>query len=102
MAIDIYQDPVGRAIKAKLMNYATTKYSDPVASIEASINNMAQIVAIVRDAIEDCLDAEIGCLSARGYVSPDDTEDKVPILFIAGLSHALDVIKGDHSLIGQK
>lgn len=102
MDVNIYQDHVGQAIKAKLMNYAIGKFVDPPASIEASIDRMSTIVAIVREAIENCLDAEMGCLSSRGYLSTEDTEEKVPIIFLAGLSHGLDVIKGNVSLIGRE
>ena len=96
MTPEIFNDPVGVNIKARLMNYASERYNKPYELIEPSVDRLDHIVSIVRDSIEDCLDAEIGVFSSRGYVG-----DSVPVLFLAGMAHALDVIKGEASIIGK-
>lgn len=96
MGLEIFEDPVGESIKARLMNFAAQKNKKPFHKIEPSVNRLSEVVSLTREAIEDCLDAEIGVFSSRGYEG-----DPIPVLFLAGLAHALDVIKGQASIIGK-
>lgn len=95
MKSNVFEDPIGVNIKARLINYASEKYKKPPEEITPSVERLDSIVEIVRESIEDCLDAEMGVFASRGY-----TGDSVPVLFLAGLAHALDVIKGEASIIG--
>jgi len=98
MGLEVFSDPVGTVIKARLMNYAMDKYGGTPENLEASVDRLSQIILITRKAIEDCLDAELDVLLTRNDYA--DTEP-VSVIFMAGINHSLDVIRGDESLIGK-
>lgn len=96
MGVEIFQDPVGQNIKARLMNYALENYKGKPKQLEESVDRTHRIIEIAREAIKDSLDAEISVLSFRHAEG-----DEVPLLFISGLMHAMDVINGKTSIIGK-
>lgn len=96
MGLEVFDDPVGQRIKALLINYAIHK--DPtrsVKSIEASVDKTHQIVAFVRQASIDALNAEADVLCFRQV-----TGQTIPMDFVSGILHSVQVISGKDSIIG--
>jgi len=94
---DVFNDEIGQHIKIRLMNYALDKYKGhDLKDIENSINSAAKIIEIAREAIVERLKAESEVLTFKQYMG-----DEVPMLFIAGVLHALDTIEGKGSVIAE-
>lgn len=98
MGVEIFDDPVGQRIKSLLMNYALDNYKGAPESLEASVERTHLIVSFARQAALDSLNAEVEVMTFR---NANETESQIPVLFIAGLLHAADVIGGRGSVIGQ-
>lgn len=96
MGLEVFDDPVGQRIKSLLMNYAMEKEpSRSVASIEKSVDKCHQIIAFVRQASIDALNAEADVLCFRQI-----TGEEIPVEFVSGVLHAAEVIAGRNSIIG--
>jgi hypothetical protein len=96
MGLEVFSDPIGQGIKAKLMNYAAEHYSTPSDQLEAAVDRTHLIVSAAREAIIEGLENEISIMTFRNINSGTD---EVPIMFIAGVLHALDVVKGGKSIM---
>jgi hypothetical protein len=96
MGLEVFSDPIGQGIKAKLMNYAAEHYSTPSDQLEAAVDRTHLIVSAAREATLEALENEISVMTFRNINS--DTHE-IPITFIAGVLHALDVIRGGKSII---
>jgi hypothetical protein len=96
MGIEIFKDPIGQGIKAKLMNYAAEHYSTPPEQLESAVDRTHLIVSAAREAIIEGLENEISIMTFRNINSESD---EIPIMFIAGVLHALDVVKGGKSIM---
>jgi len=99
MGLEVFSDSIGQGIKAKLMNYAAEHYSTPPEQLEAAVDRTHLIVGAAREACVEALENEVSVMSFRN-VNAD--EEVIPITFMAGVLHALDVIKGGHSIIDTK
>jgi hypothetical protein len=93
---EVFRDPVGQSIKSKLMTYAAEHYSTPPEQLEAAVDRTHLIVQAARESCIDALESEVSIMTFRNINS--DTEE-VPITFIAGVLHALDVLKGGLSIM---
>lgn len=96
MGIEIFRDPLGQSIKSKLMTYASEHYSTPPEQLEAAVERTHLIVEAVKEACVDALESEISVMSFRNV---NANEELIPVTFIAGVLHALDVIKTGTSII---
>lgn len=96
MGVEIFDDPIGKGIKAKLMNYAAEHYSTPSDQLEAAVDRTHLIVGAAREACIEALETEISVMTFRNINSEKDV---IPVLFLAGVLHALDVLKGKNSII---
>jgi len=96
MGLEVFSDSIGQGIKAKLMNYAAEHYSTPPEQLESAVDRTHLIVSAAREATIEALENEISVMTFRNINS--DTHE-IPITFIAGVLHALDVIKGGKSII---
>ena len=96
MGIEIFRDPLGQSIKAKLMTYAAEHYSTPPEQLEAAVERTHLIVEAVKEACIDALESEISVMSFRNV---NANEELIPVTFMAGVLHALDVIKTGTSII---
>ncbi len=97
MGVEVFDDPVGQRIKSLLMNYALNNYKGSPESLEASVDNTHLIVSFARQAVVDSLNAEVEVMTFR---NGNQTENIIPVLFIAGVLHAIDVASGQGSIIG--
>jgi uncharacterized secreted protein with C-terminal beta-propeller domain len=96
MGIEIFDDSIGQSIKAKLMNHAMTQYKTPQKQLEEAINRTHLIVECSRMSMVEALESEVSVMLFRNV---DADEALVPISFIAGVMHAIDVLKGVNSII---
>jgi len=99
MGIKVFDDPVGQRIKALMINYALQENPDnnySIKSLEKSVEKTHKIVEFARQGLVDSLQAEADVLCFR-RVSGDQN---IPIDFISGILHAVDVITGDKTIIG--
>ena len=96
MGIEIFNDPLGQSIKSKLMNYAAAHYKTPSDQLEAAVERTYLIVEAVKEACIDALENEISIMSFRNVNS---NETVIPITFMAGVLHALEVIRSGASII---
>jgi hypothetical protein len=96
MGLEIFSDPIGQGIKAKLMNYAAENYETPQEQLEVAVEGTHLIVSAAREATIEALENEISIMTFRN-INSDSYE--IPVTFIAGVLHALDVIKGGKSII---
>jgi hypothetical protein len=96
MGLEVFSDSLGQGIKAKLMNYAAEHYSTPPEQLEAAVDRTHLIVGAAREACIEAIEGEISVMTFRN-INAD--EDIIPVLFIAGVLHALDVLKGGKSII---
>ena len=78
------------------MNYAAEHYSTPPEQLEAAVERTYLIVGAVKEACIDALESEISVMSFRNV---DADQEIIPVTFIAGVLHALDVIKSGASVI---
>lgn len=99
MGLEVFSDSIGQGIKAKLMNYAAEHYSTPPDQLEAAVDRTHLIVGAAREACIEALETEVSVMTFRNINSE---EDVIPITFLAGVLHALDVLKGGHSIIDTK
>lgn len=81
------------------MNYAAEHYSTPPEQLEAAVERTYLIVGAVKEACIDALESEISVITFRN-VNAD--QDVIPVTFLAGIMHALDVIKNGTSIIDFK
>jgi len=95
MGLEIFSDPIGQGIKAKLMNYAAENYETPKEQLEVAVEGTHLIVSASRQACIEALENEISIMTFRNINSG---ENEIPITFIAGVLHALDVLKGGSSI----
>jgi len=95
MGLEIFSDPIGQGIKAKLMNYAAEHYETPQEQLEVAVEGTHLIVSAAREACIEALENEISIMTFRNINSG---ENEIPITFIAGVLHALDVLKGGKSI----
>jgi hypothetical protein len=93
---EVFRDPVGQSIKSKLITYAAEHYSTPPEQLEAAVDRTHLIVQAARESCIDALESEVSIMTFRNINS--DTEE-VPITFIAGVLHAIDVIRGGKSIM---
>lgn len=96
MGIEIFDDSIGQSIKAKLMNHAIRQYKTPPKQLEEAIDRTHLIVECSRMSMVEALESEVSIMLFRNVNSEDAL---VPITFIAGCMHAIDVLKGANSII---
>ena len=98
VGIEVFNDPVGQRIKSLLMNYAIDHYEGKPDALEDSIDRTHLIFSFVRQAVIDSMMAEVEVMTFR---NANSQEFQIPMLFIAGVLHAVDVASGKGSVIGQ-
>jgi hypothetical protein len=96
MGIEVFDDSIGQSIKAKLMNHAINQYQTPPKQLEDAIDRTFLIVELSRAAMVEALESEVSIMLFRNV---NAEEIIVPVPFIAGVMHAVDVLKGDNSII---
>lgn len=96
MGVEIFDDSIGQSIKAKLMNHAISQYKTPPKQLEEAIDRTHLIVECSRMSMVEALESEVSVMLFRNV---DADEALVPISFIAGVLHAIDVLKGVNSII---
>lgn len=99
MGLEVFQDPIGQGIKAKLMNYAAEHYSTPSEQLEAAVERTHLIVGATREACIEGLENEIAVMTFRNINAETDV---IPVTFMAGVLHAIDVLRGGTSIIDTK
>ena len=96
MGVEIFDDPIGQSIKAKLMNHAMSEYQTPVEKLEPAIDRTHLIVEYTRQAVIEALESEVSIMLFRN-VNSESSE--IPIPFIAGVMHAIEVCKTGKSIV---
>lgn len=96
MGVEIFSDSIGQSIKAKLMNHAISQYKTPPKQLEEAIDRTHLIVECSRLSMVEALESEVSIMLFR---NANAEEALVPITFIAGVMHAIDVLKGANSII---
>lgn len=96
MGIEIFDDPIGQSIKAKLMNHAMSEYQTPVEKLEPAIDRTHLIVEYARQAVIEALESEVSIMLFRNVNSPDV---EIPVTFVAGVMHAIEVCKTGKSIV---
>jgi hypothetical protein len=97
MAGEVFNDDIGQAIYARLLNYAIEKnQGKPISALKKQITKTENIVGITKETLLQALKAESEVLIFKQTFG-----EEIPTLFISGVLHAIDVLEGGGSVMAK-
>jgi methyltransferase-like protein len=97
MSSEVFDDEMGQAIYARLMNYAIeSSPKKPISNLSEHVKQTAKIVEITKETLIQTLKAESEVLIFKQTFG-----EEIPTLFISGVLHAIDVLEGNGSVMAR-